>query len=338
MKSLAILAVISAAVLSVPADQPTWQELSSRLFTNATIVWQAPADTLPKSLWVYQRELPQVFSATVISNAVVLGSLQRKGFPKPSTNDFFIPEDKGPDYPGLVATIFGIRPGDANMYYSLPNYSMGSGDQLPNDETISTRAWKYASQLGLDPAQLVQERIYTHSCDADQNGQATNQICGRGVFLTRQLDGIAFFSADNEGTGAEGLSIEFGSHGQIRFFSFRWSTVKRYESQQTASTQEIIHCIRAHKTFVLPKPYEEDYFARLKRLAEAKKLTITKITPYYGEGVFGEVPTNDAPCKFATPFVELEAVADFGNSDASVRILSPILLSEAIRLSKSKAK
>ena len=288
MKSLAILAAISAAALSALADQPTWQELSARLFTNAVIVWQAPTDKIPKHFWIYQRELPHVFSATVISNAVVLGSLQSKGFPKPSTNDFFIPEDKGPDYPGPLATIFGIRPSDANLYYSLPDYSTGSGDQLPNNETIAARAWKYASQLGLDPAQLIQERTYAHSCDADQNGQATNHVCGRGVFLSRQLDGISFFSADNEGTGAEGFSIEFGSYGQIRFFSLRWSIIERYKNQQTASTQEIIHCIRAHKTFVLPNPDEEDYFARLKRLAEAKTLTITKITPYYGECVFGE--------------------------------------------------
>ena len=89
---------------------------------------------------------------------------------------------------------------------------------------------------------------------------------------------------------------------------------------------------------VLPNPDEEDYFVRLKRLANAKKLTITKITPYYGEGVFGEVPTNDVPCKFATPFAELEAVADFGNSNATVQILSPILSSDVIRLLESKTK
>lgn len=338
MKSLAILAVILATAFPASAGPPTWQELASRLFTNVPIVWQAPTDKLPKSFWIYERELPRIFPATVISNAIVLGSLQSKGFPKPPTNDFFIPEDKGPDYPGTVATIFGIRPGDANLYYSLPNYSTGSGEQLPSDEMIAARAWKYASQLGLDSAQLVQERIYAHSCDTDQNGQSANHVCGRGVFLSRQLDGIAFFSADNEGTGAEGFSIEFDSYGQIRFFSFRWSTVGRYESQQTASTQEITHCIRAHKTIVLPTPDEEDYFARLKELACAKKLTITKITPYYGEGVFGEVPTNDVPCKFATPFAELEAVADFGNRNATIRLLSPILSSEVIRLLKSKTK
>jgi hypothetical protein len=332
MKFLTILTVISVTTLSAPAAPPTWQELSSRLFTNAAIVWQAPIDKLPRSFWIYQRKLPHAFSATVISNAVVLGALQAKGFPKPSTNDFFIPEDKGPDYPGPIATIFGIRPGDANMYYSRPNYGAGSGEQLPGDEIIATRAWKYASQLGLDSTQLVQEKIYSHLCDSDQTGHATKHLCGRGVFLSRQLDGIAFFSADNEGSGAEGFSIEFGSDGQIRSFSLRWSNVERFGSQKTASSQEIIHCIRAHNTIVLPSPDEEDYFARLVKLANAKKLTVTRITPYYGEGVLGEVPTNDAPSNFATPFAELEAVADFGTSNALVRLLSPIIVSEVNRL------
>lgn len=332
MKAIVILTVLFATTFSVLADSPTWQDLSAHLFTNAVIVWQAPTNRLPKNIWIYRRALPHVFAATVISNAMVLGSLQSKGFPKPSTNDFFIPEDKGPNYPGALATIFGIRPGDANMYYSVPNYGVGSGEQLPRDEMIVTRAWEYASQLGLDPAHLFQERIYTHTCDPDQNGQATQHVCGRGVFLSRELDGITFFSADNEGSGAEGFSIEFGSRGQIRFFSLRWSKVERYESQQVASIQEIIHCIRAHKTFVLPAPDEEDYFARLKSLASVKKLTITKITPYYGEGVFGEVATNDVPCKFAVPLAELEAVADFGTSNTTVRLLSPIIATEVKRL------
>jgi hypothetical protein len=327
-----LLAAILVAASSAPAAPPTWEELSSRLFTNAAIIWQAPTDKLPKRFWIYQRDLPRIFPATVISNAIVLGSLQGKGFPKPSTNDFFIPEDKGPNYPGALATLFGIIPGDANMYFSVPNYGAGSGDKIPSDETIAARAWKYAPQLGLDPAQLVQERFYTHLCDSDTNGQATNHVCGRGVFLSRQLEGISFFSGDNDGSGGEGFSIEFGSRGQIRLFSLRWSMIERYESQQPASPQDIIHCIQAHKTIVLPSPDEEDYFARLKKLASAKKLTIIKITPYYGEAVFGEVPTNDVPCKFATPFAELEAVADFGNSKAPVRLLSPIIVSEVNRL------
>jgi len=150
--------------------------------------------------------------------------------------------------------------------------------------------------------------------------------------LCRQLDGINFFSANDDGDGSEGFVIEFGSYGLIRSFSLCWSEVERFKSEQTASIQEIIHCIRAHKTIVMPNVGEENYFAILKNLTAVKNLTITKITPCYGEGVFGEVPTNDVPCKFVTPFAELEAVADFGNSNTTVRLASPILSSEVSRL------
>ena len=220
------------------------------------------------------------------------------------------------------------------MSFESPNYKDGSPDGIPGDETIAKRAWDCLPLLGLDRAKLIQKSFFTHTWNVDRNGRdTTNFICGRGVFLCRQLDGVDFFSIDGTEDGdAEGFSIEFGDHGQIRCYSFRWSAMERYESQQTASVQEIVHCIKAHKTIVLPNGEEENYFARLKALANARKLTITKITPVYGEGIFGKPSTSDTPCKFATPFAELEAVADFGTSNATVRLVSPILSSDVKRL------
>ena len=87
---------------------------------------------------------------------------------------------------------------------------------------------------------------------------------------------------------------------------------------------------------VPPDNDETNYFGRIKDLGEAKKFTITKITPYYGEGVFGKTPTNDEPPKAIAPFAELEAVADFGSSTATVRLLSPIISSEMTRLLETK--
>jgi hypothetical protein len=333
VKLFANLAVLlTAAVATVNAQ--SWQELSSGLFTNAEIVWQVPTNALPKNLWVYHRLLPHVFPAMVISNAVVLGSLQKRGVPKSSTNDFFILQEVPPDWPTSIPTLLGIRPADANLYFSIANFAPVSQKEIPDDETIIKLARKCAPQLGLDPAKLVQGKFYNHSCDTDQ---AANAVCGRGVFFSRQFDGVSFFSAADNGESAEGFSIEFGEHGKIQAFSVRWSVVARYKNERTASPDEIIRCLRAHKAIVMPN-FRDDDFDRLKKLATAKKFTITKITPYYGEGMFGEVPTNDVPCEFATPFAELEAVADFGNSNTTVRLLSPILSSEVVRLLASKTR
>ncbi len=83
-------------------------------------------------------------------------------------------------------------------------------------------------------------------------------------------------------------------------FWVRWSNLERYKNEHPASQDEIIRCIRAHKAIIMPNFQPRD-FAALRGLAGTKKLTITKITPYYGEGIFGEVPINDVPSGFATP-------------------------------------
>jgi hypothetical protein len=332
MKMFAVLAAVVMTGFSSPAQQPTWQELTSRLFTNAPIVWRA-TNTLPKSFWIYQRTLPRVFTAPVISNAIVLASLQKKGFPKPSTNEFSIVEDKGPHYPGPIPVIFAIRPADASMDYGSPHEVIVPGKTIISDESVIAQAGKAAMQLGLDPEKLATGKVYTRKCDTDQSGNAASHTCGRGVFLSRQLDGVTFFSYDNDTAAAEGLAIEFGIYGGIKSFSLRWSDMARLKNQATASPQEIIQCILTHKAIILPMG-NEDYFAKLKTLATAKKLTVTCITPYYSESFFGETPTNDAPCQFAMPFAELEAIADLGNNKLTFQMVAPITLADVIRVLK----
>ena len=333
MKTLALLAAVLVLACSAQASPPTVQELWSHLFTNAVIIWQAPTNSLPESFWVYQRRLPQIFSQAVISNAIMLASFQRHGFPKPSTNNVCILADPDCNCPCGRVCNFSITPADATLSFYSPDQNHLT-QNIPNDATVDKLARDCALKLGVDLAQVVEKPPTSHFNTDTNDNKLTNQICGRGVFLCRQLDGIEFFSANDEGDGAEGFGIEFGSYGLIRSFSLCWSEVARYKSEHTTCPQEIIHCIRAHKTIVMPNGDEKNYFDRLKKLAGAKKLTITKITPCYGAGVFGEVPTNDVPCKFVTPFAEMEAVADFGSSNATVKLLSPIISSEVVRLLK----
>jgi hypothetical protein len=338
MKALSFYTVILAAMLSSVAAARTLEEFSPNLSTNAQIIWATPTNTLPNSLWIYRRHGPRIFSSAVISNAMVLASLQSKGFPKPSAKDFFIWEDKGPNYPGGIPSIFSIMPGSATMYYAMPHSNTYSAEGIPSDPTIVNRAWDEALRLGIDPKQLRLKNMTSKSCGSDEKGRdATNRLCGRGVFLSRQLDGILFFGTGDNGWN-EGFWIEFGGQGHVRGFSLNWPILDRYKMHQTASPKQIIDCIRAQKVMVLPNEDETTYFARLKDLANAKKLTIVKITPYYGEGVLGETPRDDVPPEFISPIAELEAVAKFGDSNVTARILSPILSSEVIRLLETKAK
>jgi hypothetical protein len=113
MKAITFLMAFLAAAFSSAAAPPL-ETFCPHFPTNAQIVWQAPTNHLPKNFWIYKRLPPRPFSATVISNAVVLASLQSKGFPKPSTNDFYLAADHPPNYPGTIPVIFSITPKSAS--------------------------------------------------------------------------------------------------------------------------------------------------------------------------------------------------------------------------------
>jgi hypothetical protein len=336
MKTFAILTAILGMTFSAFAEATNiYENFAPHFSTNTEIIWEAPTNHLPQSFWTYRRLLPKVFSETVISNAIVLSSLQSKGFPKPSTNDYTVPAFyPPPNYPGMIPIVFQIIPGDASIsYWSLNKADNGSDKDIPNDDTVVSNALICSRRLGLDPAKLIRKNFYT---DFDVNYQSqnpiTNGICGRGVFFSRQLDGLIFFTPDDQGDGAEGFFFELGRYKKIRAFSVRWSDVERYQSLPAASPQEIIRCIRAQNVIVLPDPSDETYFAKIKQMAIAKRFVISKITPYYVDSFFGETPADNTPCKFITPIAELDAIAYFGNSSMVVHMYSPVTSSDINRL------
>jgi hypothetical protein len=338
MKIFAVLAAVFATAYCHVVDTSRLsapEKYSPQIPKKTPILWAALTNSPPKELWIYRRVGPQIFSAPVISNAMILASLQGRGFPKPSTNDFFISEDKGSNCPGSSRVIFSIQPRDAALRFCSPAQK-NSEEQMPIDSTIVALARNYAAQLGVKLMELSSAEVTSQFNLDTSDKKLTNEICSRTVFLSRQLDGINFFSANHDGEGAEGFSMEFGSRGQIRSCSLVWPELVPHEKSQIASPQRIMDCFRAQKTLVLPEVGEERYFERVKLLATAKKFTIAKMTTYYGEGVFGETSQNNEPSKFITPFVEFEVIAEFENNEAIFRLVAPILITEVERLLKPK--
>ena len=298
--------------------------------TNTQIIWNAPTNGLPQSYWIYKRLPPQPFSEAVISNAIVLASLQSKGFPKPSTKDFFIPADHPPNWPGMIPTTFSITPKSSTISYWRSHPDTNTTD-IPTDAVLAQRAWGCARQLGIDVSQIVQMKPTSYFNKDENFEDLTNQLCGRGIFLARKLEGILFTDIGDEG-GNDGFWIELGSHGQIRAFSLVWPRLERSETQPTANPQQIVACIRAFKTMTLPIGQETNYFARLKNLSKATKLTITGTTPFYWESTYGDEITNDKPSKIISPFVKLNAVAEFKTNNITLTLLSPITVPVIARL------
>jgi hypothetical protein len=327
MKAFAFITAILATAFSSFADTTNYLERFSPHFSADTkIIWQA-TNRLPESLWIYKRLPPRPFLASVISNAVLLASMHDKGFPKPSTNAFSI--NSFPNPCGMGFSIFSIQPATTTISFCSTNQSLSTND-VPDDETVTRRAFECAARFGLDRLHLIQKSVYTASNAVGCEETLSNGVCARGTYLARKLDGIGFFGDANQ--NSEGFSIEFGSRGQIRSFELVWPNLEPHQKSLTASQEEIIRCVQEQRVLVLPDDDEANYFGRLNGLANARTFTITKIALLYNEGEFGEIPTNDLPPEIITPFAKLEAIADFGNSNATVQLLSPILSSEANRL------
>ena len=306
MRTFALLIVVFAMAFSSFADY-TLEDISPHFSTNTGILWKAPTNNLPKFFWIYKK-LPRAFSAATISNAIMLASFQHKGFPKPSTNQVVIWDqhfEGEPQPPNLL-----ILPDSGQMSFTLGDQAPDSPAGIATNEMALERAWSCLALLELDRTQFIK----TNAAVAGEYG----------IFLPRQIDGIGFFD------GSEGFQIQFEKQ-KVRQFCLLFPSLERDRQSQTASPQQIIACIQAFKT---PSPLEgeeTDYFRRIKSLAKAKQITVTKITPYYGEGIYGEAPTNTGP-QYVTPIAQLEVVADFGTSNVTVRLLSPIVFSEVRRL------
>ena len=307
MKTFALIALFATAFSCFAGY--TLEDISPHFSTNTEIVWQAPINGLPKTFWIYKK-LPRVFSVATISNAIVLASFQNKGFPKPSTNQTVIWGDRFEGEP--QPPCFSILPDAGQMSFTLGDRAPSSPVGIATNRAAVERAWNCLAQLGLDRSQFVETN------DTSSGGY--------GVFIPRQIDGIPVYG------GSEGFQIQFGSDGKVRQFCLLWPKLERDRQSRIATPSQIIACIRAFKTPSPPNGDEQDYFGRLKNLAKTRKLTITKITPYYGEDIYGEVPKNGEPPGIVTPIAQLEAVADFGNSSATVKLLAPILSSEANKL------
>ena len=184
MKTLPIFAAILATASISSATPTSIEDISPHLSTNAQIIWKAPTNVVPKSLWIYQI-FPNTFTESVISNAVVLASFQSKGIPRPSTNQITLWDHNRVDGDDPTAGWFGILPDVGMIEFSIRNHATGSSEAIPGDEMIAKQAWACVAQLGIDHAQLSQGRIQNSGCEYDgKGGLATNgYICGRMITL-----------------------------------------------------------------------------------------------------------------------------------------------------------
>jgi hypothetical protein len=164
---------------------------------------------------------------------------------------------------------FAILPDEGQISFSLGDRGPDSPEQVWTNQAAIDRAWDCLSQLHIDQAQFVKK-------NAAPAGTW-------GVFFPRHIEGFPLYDQ------SQGFSFQqFGKEGKIRCFDLMFPNLQRQQFEATASAQQIIACIRKFKTPSPPEGNEPNYFARIKNLAKARKVTIIGIIPFYAEGRFGE--------------------------------------------------
>lgn len=302
---------ILLARVEVVAAEFTLEDMSPHFSTNMPIIWQAPTNHLPSSFWIYRKQ-PRIFPTATISNAVVLASFQKKAIPKPSRQRTVLWADRfeGEPKPPYLA----IEPDLGQISYSLGDRAPQS-EKVSNDQTAVERAWDCLARLGIDRAEFIKTNVAT--------------LGTWGVSFPRQIDGIQFHDE------SQGFSFQQFGNGTIRSFCLSLPSLEREKQSQIASADQIVSCIRAFKTPLCPPQNDEfNYFERIKTLSKAKRLTITDIALFYAEGTFGEQPKEQEIPRFVSPIAQLEGVADFGETNVTVRVLAPILSVDVNRLLK----
>lgn len=198
---------------------------------------------------------------------------------------------------------------------------MDSATNIPSDEVLAKRAWDYAFQLGVDREQVTQESVENRDVQYQKIlGVETNQVFWRIVNLSRRIDGFGFFE------NVEGFSAHFGNNGQLKQCSLSWPNLEPFQIQQMPNGEEIVNWIRAGRSMPEPEVLEDQDHNRLHALRNSKKLTITKITPLYGEGFFGEMPkSNDVRSDFVSLMMVLEVAIEPQTTGRALHLLCPML-------------
>jgi hypothetical protein len=313
--TFAFILIALGASFSSPADS---FQLDGVAYppSDVEIVWKASVTNLPTGLWIY-KVIPRDFSMAVISNAMAIGSFKMLDIVNPRDTNAIQFRDKKDAMEARRRLTINPAQGTIEYYRIMPsaeNREIPTG--VPTEEEGIRLAYDYLFRLGIDRSQVMKPHAHVDM----ESRLKKNQVDWEGPYecgvdFSRCIDGIRAYGGN--------FHIVFRNHAEVESIDFSWPNLVPYEAHPVANVTEIINYIKNGQA-VLPVP--EFHF---ERLAELKRLTVTKITPYY----FFE-PASDG---LFHPFAELEATADLGKKNyrgeekLDLILRCPILSTNAIK-------
>jgi hypothetical protein len=286
---------------------------------SVPVVWDQPATNLPSSIMVY-KVVPQQLSEEIFSNLLTLGSFTTKTMKLSAdkkTMSWRRYEGEGArlNYSLDIAPVYGFI--EYHDYVVTRNWT-NTPHGVPSRQEVEKLALDYLQRLGGDTNQLSFRRHSGTEGTRSRYDKTAKKYTGesvykRGTMYARQIDGIRF-----AGEGWRGLAIDFSNDAKISSLELNWRNLQPLERRRTATKGELLSWIRDGRGVI---PLTQN--ANLDELAQAKKLTVTGITPYYLSTTAG------TPQGLMYPFAELDMVADLaGTNTLAFQIDCPILTDE----------
>ena len=297
---------------------------------NIEVIWAAPTNQQPKTLWVY-KTVPQHFSDAAISNLMALGSFTMRDKEKVTAEERAqLPAEDRAAVENVLgfetedeARSLGILPAYGWIHYQdIHAYDVRTPiEDVPSEAMAEELGLKLLDQIGIPRSELAKRRNSskpltfmeggTQGHYDKTHGRQVDGIYCRGVFFIRQIDGVNF-----AGIGvAGGFYVNFVSHAKIRELDLVWRNLQPYKKYQVTSADQITQWIKEGKA-VLP--------GRNDGLDAVRRLTVTQLSPLY----MGEL--GDKRQDFTYPFASLDAIADTGKTNIAIDLYCPILTDKEV--------
>lgn len=258
--------------------------LAERFIPSGEILSVSPAteiqcafatNHLPSGLWLYRTE-PRPFPPSVISNLVALGRFTNKDKSKAPVEDrlrkgslYFATKDgerRLGIYPATGVIEYADRKAKSLMKESVKD--------VPSDDEVLKLGLRHLELLEIPREELAvipetgELRVLRQMSRRGRQGEDKSEVYSRGIFFIRSLDRIAF-----QGVGQlDGVTLNFGNEGKVAELEVVWSSCTKDREIPTPSTEKIVNLIRNGSCATAQA---------LPSLEEAKKITLTKATPYY---------------------------------------------------------
>lgn len=286
------------------------------------IVWAAPTNTQPKVLWIY-KNIPQEFSARMISNLMALGSFTMRDVKRLSD------EDRAIDKMGLAFSNeeetrwLAISPTLGLIEYrdEKANDMMRPVEGVPSDAKVEKLALGLLEKIGIPSSDFATKSPKNNDLLAfgtsgtrghfdQKKKKLVKEIDSRGIFFIRRVDGVNF-----AGIGvAGGFYVQFASQGKVAHLKLVWRNLQPYQRYEIASPEQIIAWIKEGKA-VMPYPLISPDL----NPSKISKLTIKDFSALY-KGALA-----DEPQEFTFPFAQLDCVASVEKTKVNLQLYCPIL-------------